>query len=268
MPARATAEIARLDEGLSAVSIAEIAPEHCRVGGGGVAGRAAAGCWVNRVENLGMDGPITRDDVAAIIDWFAQRGLDATIKLCPYADDSAGRLTAEAGFVIRDFDQVLAREVSGDERWPEWPAGLVARVLDPRDHAEHVELARVQCEVFRGTAAADTPGGRADIEASVRCMERSRATTLAIYAGGVCVGGAGVERLGDLAGLYGAAIAPDFRRRGLQQALIAARLALAARSGARLATIATAPGGPTERNAARLGFAAAYTRVTLVRKHR
>jgi GNAT superfamily N-acetyltransferase len=60
-------------------------------------------------------------------------------------------------------------------------------------------------------------------------------------------------------------VLPEFRRRGIQQALIAARLNYAAARGARLATIGSKPGAGTERNVRRMGFATAYTKPVMVR---
>jgi len=59
-------------------------------------------------------------------------------------------------------------------------------------------------------------------------------------------------------------VLPAFRRRGIHQALIAARLERARALGSALATIVSHPGQPTERNAARLGFRMAYARTVHV----
>ena len=64
---------------------------------------------------------------------------------------------------------------------------------------------------------------------------------------------------------FGLRVLPEFRRRGIQQALIAARLNYAAARGARLATIGSRPGAGTERNVRRMGFATAYTKPVMVR---
>ena len=66
--------------------------------------------------------------------------------------------------------------------------------------------------------------------------------------------------------LFGASVRPAFRRRGIQQALIAARLDRARSLGAELASVTSHPGIPTERNAARFGFQLAYVRAVLVKR--
>lgn len=72
---------------------------------------------------------------------------------------------------------------------------------------------------------------------------------------------------GDLATLWGAAVLPDFRRRGVQTALVQHRLHHAARAGATLVTVEASAGGPTHRNAARRGFEMIATRAVVTRKH-
>jgi GNAT superfamily N-acetyltransferase len=61
-------------------------------------------------------------------------------------------------------------------------------------------------------------------------------------------------------------VKPAYRRRGIQQALIVARLERGRERGSRQAFIISGPGIPTERNATRLGFGMAYTRVVLVKR--
>ena len=60
--------------------------------------------------------------------------------------------------------------------------------------------------------------------------------------------------------------APDHRRRGIQTALLSARLAAAAAAGCDIAVITTQPGSRSQQNAQRQGFDLLYTRAILVRQ--
>jgi GNAT superfamily N-acetyltransferase len=71
---------------------------------------------------------------------------------------------------------------------------------------------------------------------------------------GQVVGSAGFERFEDTAVLVAGAVLPEARRRGIQTALVRHRLRAARAEGARVALVASTPGGPTERNALRAGF--------------
>ena len=59
----------------------------------------------------------------------------------------------------------------------------------------------------------------------------------------------------------GASTVPEFRRRGLQGALLAARMRYAREQGCDLAMMVTEPGSESQRNAQRQGFLVAYTRI-------
>jgi GNAT superfamily N-acetyltransferase len=79
-------------------------------------------------------------------------------------------------------------------------------------------------------------------------------TALVAMRDGVPIGAASVMVLGATAVLGGAATLPACRRRGVQRALIEARLAVAAHAGCELAIITADPGSSSGRNAERKGF--------------
>lgn len=70
---------------------------------------------------------------------------------------------------------------------------------------------------------------------------------------------------GRVVAMFGASVLPTFRNRGVQQALIAARLNHGIEHGATMSSIGSKPGIPTERNARRMGFQLAYTKVHVVK---
>ena len=59
----------------------------------------------------------------------------------------------------------------------------------------------------------------------------------------------------------GASTVPEFRRRGLQGALLAARMSYAREQGCDLAMMVAEAGSNSQRNAQRQGFLVAYTRI-------
>ena len=84
------------------------------------------------------------------------------------------------------------------------------------------------------------------------------------------------ERLGDepagagslaihdgVAELFGTSTRPSCRGRGVQTALIHARMAAAAAAGCDLIAVHTDPGSASQRNVERAGFRLAYTKVTM-----
>jgi ribosomal protein S18 acetylase RimI-like enzyme len=66
--------------------------------------------------------------------------------------------------------------------------------------------------------------------------------------------------------LSGAGTLPEFRRRGLQAALLLRRMKVAAEADCEVAVIVTLGGTTSQRNAERLGFRVAYSKATLIRR--
>jgi GNAT superfamily N-acetyltransferase len=84
------------------------------------------------------------------------------------------------------------------------------------------------------------------------------------YVDGALAGAASMRVHEGVALLTGSSTLPEARRRGVQAALIAARLADARARGAELAVITTAPGSQSQANVTKRGFALAYARAILV----
>jgi ribosomal protein S18 acetylase RimI-like enzyme len=82
---------------------------------------------------------------------------------------------------------------------------------------------------------------------------------------GVVAGGGSLRMLDGIAQLNGAATLPAHRRRGVQSALLRARLLDAAYSGCDLAVVTTQPGSKSQENVQRAGFALLYSRAIMIR---
>jgi ribosomal protein S18 acetylase RimI-like enzyme len=66
--------------------------------------------------------------------------------------------------------------------------------------------------------------------------------------------------------MFGAGTLTEFRGRGLQTALLRTRMADAARAGCEYAVVVTQGGITSQRNCERLGFSAAYSKATVIKK--
>jgi GNAT superfamily N-acetyltransferase len=84
--------------------------------------------------------------------------------------------------------------------------------------------------------------------------------------GGVPAGGASLRLSEGVAHLCGAATLPPHRRHGVQSALLAARLEIAAEAGCEVAVAITEPGSKSQENVQRRGFDLLYARAILVRE--
>src|SRR4029077_2379928 len=88
----------------------------------------------------------------------------------------------------------------------------------------------------------------------------------AAWRDGVMAGGASFHTAEGIAQFTGAATAPAHRRRGVQTALLSARLADAAAVGCDIAVVTTQPGSKSQQNVQRRGFDLLYTRAVLVKQ--
>jgi GNAT superfamily N-acetyltransferase len=99
-----------------------------------------------------------------------------------------------------------------------------------------------------------------------RDLAAAGAVRYAALRDGVIVGGASFRLAEGIAQLTGAATAPAHRRRGVQTALLSARLADAAAAGCGIAVVTTQPASKSQQNVQRRGFDLLYTRAILVKQ--
>ncbi len=78
-------------------------------------------------------------------------------------------------------------------------------------------------------------------------------------------GGGGMYSHEGIVELGGASTRPAYRRRGVQTALVYARIIAAKENGNRLAMVVTDPASHSQRNLERMGFRLAYTKAILTK---
>tara|TARA_R110000782_G_scaffold259836_2_gene350605 strand:+ start:1959 stop:2798 length:840 start_codon:yes stop_codon:yes gene_type:complete len=255
--------LARLECRRQAVGVAEIARTAEPVLGGLMC-YSGPGSWTNQAMGVGLDGPATAAEVDRLIDFYVSRGQEPRVEVCPYADESLIGLLLDRGFGIAEFENVML--LTGTVRTESVKEPPTIRAIDPRDPAEVAAWTRVSASGFV------EPGSGAEavfMESLMRVTAHPRTAAFVAERNGDIVGAAAMEvakPFGDetVACLFAASVLPEHRRSGVQQALIAARVAHARKAGSVATFIHTKPGIPTERNARRLGFENLYTAVALV----
>lgn len=260
-------EVARLQAREHTRALTELADE-CVPVAGGVMGFSGEGSWTNQAAGWGLDGAVSEADVDRLVDFYISRGVEPQIELSPFADKSLVTQLGRRGFVIKHFENVMAREIDDEEDLRAglsfgWPKQLEIVRVDPQDEAGQ--------ETFIDVS---TSGWRKPEEPVPEVMSRVvrrmfSVPTFAAYVAhvdGAAAGGGSLRVTPEYCALQGTSVLPAFRRRGIQQALMIHRLEQARERGSTLALIESVPGIPTERNAERLGFQVAYTKVTLVQR--
>jgi GNAT superfamily N-acetyltransferase len=203
---------------------------------------------------LGIDGAVSEDDVARIEDFYARRGAKARLTVCPWADPSLFEALAARGYRTVDFANVLARPIAPGESFAPLPDGLAITRVGPGDVQAWGRLVRGGFEMNADTDR--TTATDAVFEGS------AHAALFTATVDGEPAGGGGLLLYDGIATLFAASTLPKLRRRGVQSALIAARLAHARDAGADLALSITDPGSDSQRNLeTRFDFRVGYTAV-------
>jgi ribosomal protein S18 acetylase RimI-like enzyme len=234
---------------------------------GGVASFAEADSPFNKVAGLGFDGVPSTDALAEIEQAFADCAAPVQVELAHLVDPAIGALLTERGYRLESFENVLGLALHGRyERVT--PPGIEVRSSGDDEFEEWLD---VQADAV---AAPDTQGvpwheefPREVYQRAERDLAAAGVVRYAATHDGVIVGGASFRMAEGIAQFAGAATGPAFRRRGIQTALLTARLADAAAAGCDVAVITTQPGSKSQQNAQRQGFDLLYTRAVLVKHH-
>lgn len=258
-------ELARLVERKQALAAAELALESQRLADGWLS-YGGPGAYVNKACGLGLDGPVTDADLDTLVTFFTSRGIEPRVELCPFAHPSLPAGLAQRGLVLQQFVNVLFRKLPPRDAplgVPGPPEGVTIERVDPSDEVALRRFVEVAESGFLPEGTQEVP--EVFMNLSLKAGRQPTQDCFVARVGDTLVGAAGCDSRDGATALFGASVKPAWRRRGIQQALIAARLERARERGSHLATVMSSPGIPTERNAARLGFAMAYTRVILVK---
>lgn len=234
---------------------------HLPLRGGAYAIYAGPESPISRATGLGLDGPVTQEDLEQVEDFFGEIGDRAQVDLCPLAHSSLVDVLGQRGYRVRWCLNVHFREVRGEaDRHLGCDAGSAVTV----ESAEACEIdvwARTVSDGFEGV---DRPALVHPAIAFVTGRKPGVVRFLA-YMGTEPAGAAALDMRDGLAIFCSTSTRVQFRGMGVHTALLRARLRAAAEAGCDLAMVLTSPGAPSERNVERAGFRTAYTIMRMVR---
>jgi ribosomal protein S18 acetylase RimI-like enzyme len=233
--------------------------------GAGAAIFAGDGSPTNKMIGIGfaeaLDDAVL-DDVEAR---FAARGSRLQAEVSVLAEPATHARLAARGYVPSGFEHVLGYPVGGTI--PPLPEGVQVETIA----ASEIEaLGDVMVTAF---ANPDVGGVGGDLPPPDEEVRKWFGITMRVdgfrgyfaRVGGEIAGGASLRFDGDVAQFSGAGTLPRFRRRGVQTALLRARLADAARAGCTVAVVVVQPGSKSQQNAQRAGFGLLYGRQLMVK---
>jgi hypothetical protein len=225
---------------------------------GGYAVYCGANSPITQAVGLGLNGPVSAEEFDRLEEFYFSRNEPVRAETSPLADASLFALYRERGYGVTEFSNVMVRPIDSAERWQE-PDGI-----------EIWKASRQEMELWMLTVAQGFAENYPVTEEIIRIMKvfglsRGMECYLASIDGKVA-GGATLSLRGKIAGLFGASTLPDFRKRGVQTALLRARLRRAAEVRCEIAMSLAQPGSHSQRNISRLGFRTLYTRVKFERE--
>lgn len=226
---------------------------------GGAALFVGTGWPISKAVGLGMNGPVTAAEIDQVEEFYRSRGMACRVDLCPLADPTLNRQLGERGYRIAWMLNVLVRPLAPGEAWPAPAAEVSVERIGPADTERWSEV------VDRGFSPTDDPGAREN-RISLVTANRTDVRCYLATVDGEAAGGGAMSIHEGLAGLFSTSTRTAFRRKGVQTALLGARLADAAAAGCDLATVKTSPGSASQRNVERAGFRVVYTRATMIKE--
>jgi ribosomal protein S18 acetylase RimI-like enzyme len=208
-----------------------------------------------------MAGPVDEAALARLEAAYAERGLGVEIDLCPHADPRVPALLGRRGYAVNAFSNTYARTVAdvSDRATPgiEILRGDAADALFVEASVAGFSLQAQQRPTELLAALARIAQARDDTALFVARVDGRVAGSA-----GLAVMATPRGRIGEL---YIASTLPGFRGRGVQTALLHARLAAARDAACALVFVGARPANTSARNTERAGFGLAFTKATFAR---
>jgi ribosomal protein S18 acetylase RimI-like enzyme len=220
---------------------------------------AGLGSPIGRATALGLDRPFTADDLDRVEQFYRAHKAPSQVDLCPLHDPAVFEMFKQRRYGIAELNNVLYRRLDPKEEFP--PASMGCEIRRARSEEADSASAVVEHAFFPDGA----PEMYRGLIAPLYQMDGALAFVATIEGKIVACGTGLVIPEHRIFALGGAGTLPEFRGRGLQTALLRVRMAAAAAAGCEYAAVVTQGGTTSQRNAERLGFRVAYSKVTVIK---
>jgi len=221
---------------------------------------AGLGSPIGRATGTGLDRPFSKDDLDRIEQFYREHKAPSQVDLTPLHRPEVFEIFNQRGYAIAELNNVLYRKLNRHEEFPPPPAACQVR----RSHAEEAAVTGsiVETAFFPDGA----PEAFRGLVAPLYQMKESRAFLATMDGKPVACGTGLVIPEHKVFALCGAGTLAEYRGRGFQTALLRARMAAASEAGCEYAVVVTQGGTISQRNAERLGFRVAYSKVTVIKQ--
>lgn len=220
---------------------------------------AGLGSPIGRATGVGMDRPFTSNDLDRIEEFYRRFNAPSQVDLTPMHRAEVFEMFKERGYAIAELNNVLYRKLLPAEEF--------------RSPVQNCEIRRSPMEESEITGAiveqAFFPDGAPEpfrgLITPLYQMENALAFVATVNGGPVACGTGLVIPEHKVFALCGAGTLAEYRGRGLQTALLRARMQAARDAGCEYAVVVTNGGTTSQRNAERLGMRIAYSKVTVIK---
>ena len=221
---------------------------------------AGLGSPIGRATGAGLDRPFTAEDLDTIEGFYRKHKAPSQVDLTPLHRPEVFEMFKERGYSIAELNNVLFRKLERGEKFPDPPENCAIR----RSFQEEAEAtgAIVESAFFPDGAPEQYRG----LITPLYQMENALAFVATVEGKPVACGTGLVIPEHKIFALCGAGTLTQYRGRGLQTTLLRARMAAAIEAGCDYAAVVTQGGTISQRNAERLGFRVAYSKVTVIKQ--
>jgi ribosomal protein S18 acetylase RimI-like enzyme len=235
--------------------------------GGGKAVFAGPHSPTNKMIGVGFEGVPADGDLDRVERAFAEREAPLQAEVSTLADPELHGRLASRGYQPRGFENVLGHPLAGA---PPGDAAILVERVQPEGMPALMDILVTSFTTpdVGGVGGDELPPPDAIRDALVRTMSVPGFEGFAARIDGEIVGAAVFRIDGDVAQFSGAGTLPRFRRRGVQTALLRARLRRAREAGCAVAVVVTQPASKSQQNVQREGFALLYARQLMVKPPR
>jgi ribosomal protein S18 acetylase RimI-like enzyme len=221
---------------------------------------AGLGSPIGRVTGAGLDRALTAQDLDRVEEFYRTHRAPSQVDLCPMHGPEVFEMLKDRGYAIAELNNVLYRKLETEEKFPAAPAGCEIR------RALLEEAPTTGAIVESAFFPEGAPEAYRGLITPLYQMQGALAFAALVEGKLVACGTGLVIPKHRVFALCGAGTLADFRGRGLQTALLRARMAAAVEAGCEYAVVVTQGGTTSQRNAERLGFRVAYSKATVIRK--
>src|SRR3984885_14159366 len=217
---------------------------------------AGLGSPIGRATGVGLDRAFTAADLDRVEQFYRAHQAPAQVDLCPMHRPEVFELFKDRGYAIAELNNVLFPKLDVEEEFPTPPSGCEIR----RSRMEEAEAAGAIVEsAFFPDGAPEAFRG---LIAPFYQMDGALPFVASVAGSLVACGTGLVIPQHRIFALCGAGTLAEFRGRGLQTALLCARMAAAVKAGCEYAAVVTQGGTTSQRNAKRHAFRVPHSKGT------